>query len=395
MGFTEAEIQAVAEFVRMARMQEVRWPTPRRVAIQADFLLQYIAIPLLAFYVYYVLLTISEEVSIIFPQKWSRGKVLFLIIRYGTCVFIAVQLSREYRNYFFISLPDRAARHCCSYTTVRDNLQLPPTQPTLGEIALYSVVRFACEGSLGYYGTLDTRIHNAVVSLGLCLSALLQVGPIETVLILVLCSVPSIITNLFNIVAVLQYPAEPTPDILAEMGYPCYVPANELWMQRTVAGIGRDVRRYVTFATTAVLLLLAAATLIVRYKGRSGRVVHVLRRDGGIHYVSLAGLRFVQAVVNTPAILSAEQWGTNPAAILFQVSDAVITPILAQRLMINLRKVDYMGSQPMASKLLFAPQSSEAEDDREGEELRNFEIPEKSSPFHDYDGEGISPRSNV
>ena len=33
-----------------------------------------------------------------------------------------------------------------------------------------------------------------------------------------------------------------------------------------------------------------------------------------------------------------------------------IVPILAQRLMINMRKVDYLGSEPIASTLLFAPQ---------------------------------------
>jgi hypothetical protein len=32
-----------------------------------------------------------------------------------------------------------------------------------------------------------------------------------------------------------------------------------------------------------------------------------------------------------------------------------IVPILAQRLMINMRKVDYLGSEPIASTLLFAP----------------------------------------
>ncbi|KAJ3550136.1 hypothetical protein NMY22_g619 [Coprinellus aureogranulatus] len=40
-------------------------------------------------------------------------------------------------------------------------------------------------------------------------------------------------------------------------------------------------------------------------------------------------------------------------------------PILAQRLMINLRKTDYMGSRPIASKLLFAPPPPGSEDDED------------------------------
>ena len=32
----------------------------------------------------------------------------------------------------------------------------------------------------------------------------------------------------------------------------------------------------------------------------------------------------------------------------------VVIPVLAQRLLLNMRKVDYMGTEPMASKLLFA-----------------------------------------
>lgn len=38
-----------------------------------------------------------------------------------------------------------------------------------------------------------------------------------------------------------------------------------------------------------VLLVVAIATFIVRYKGRSGRLVQVMRRDGGVYYIALAG----------------------------------------------------------------------------------------------------------
>lgn len=73
---------------------------------------------------------------------------------------------------------------------------------------------------------------------------------------------------------------------------------------------------------TLVLFLLAAATLIVRHRGRKGRLVQVLLRDGGIYCAALTGelvpficvvtihqvstfiaIRFGTAILNTPAIV--------------------------------------------------------------------------------------------
>ena len=55
-----------------------------------------------------------------------------------------------------------------------------------------------------------------------------------------------------------------------------------------------------------------------------------------------------------------------------------IPPILAQRLMINMRNINYMGSEPLASKLLFAPPvpgSEDSFDEDFGESLRMAERP--------------------
>ena len=47
--------------------------------------------------------------------------------------------------------------------------------------------------------------------------------------------------------------------------------------------------------------------------------------------------------------------------------------------MINMRKVDYMGSQPFASKLLFAPPQSDSEDDLDDDLDGSLEMSEDSS----------------
>lgn len=46
--------------------------------------------------------------------------------------------------------------------------------------------------------------------------------------------------------------------------------------------------------------------------------------------------------------------------------------------MINLRKTDYMGSQPVASKLLFAPPPLGSEDDLEDEAAVPLEVADET-----------------
>jgi hypothetical protein len=53
-------------------------------------------------------------------------------------------------------------------------------------------------------------------------------------------------------------------------------------------------------------------------------------------------------------------------------------PILAQRLLINMRKVDYMGSEPVASKLLFAAPTPGSDDDLE-DDLNSSEMVARTS----------------
>ena len=66
----------------------------------------------------------------------------------------------------------------------------------------------------------------------------------------------------------------------------------------------------------------------------------------------------------------------------FRSSGEVTIPILAQRLLINMRKIDYMGSQPIASKLLFAPATGPDSDELE-DEMNTFELAQEGSrPCH-------------
>ncbi|KAJ3546292.1 hypothetical protein NMY22_g2114 [Coprinellus aureogranulatus] len=301
MSLSQEELKGLADAVFMWRLQEC------------------IYISFYAFYAYYILTTLNEEVSIMLPQKWNHGKVLFLVIRYGTCVFVALQLSRDFRNYFEISLGG------CKGLLIAYDVS-------------YRLASLACD-----------------VSLGLCLSALLQVGRGYMAFITLLSAVPSLVGFAFGLISDIQYPAEPVSALDEELGYPCYVPSSEQWTDLTAYGLGRNIRRYIYFATTCVLLIAAVITLVRRYKGHKGRLVRVLRRDGGAYYIALAAFRFATALTNTPAIVSTYDMDSHAASIILDSVNTIVIPILAQRLMINLRKADYMGKRPFASTLLFAP----------------------------------------
>lgn len=145
-----------------------------------------------------------------------------------------------------------------------------------------------------------------------------------------------------SVVLIIHLLAGRTTALSKELGYPCYAPYSETWRQSAGDAARRNILRYISFATTActsyyipalqdeltcscpVLLVLAIATLIVRYKGHSGGLIQVLRRDGGLYYVALAGQcrnlrldslfdecnettcianRFGRALVDTPAIV--------------------------------------------------------------------------------------------
>ncbi|KAJ3547143.1 hypothetical protein NMY22_g1761 [Coprinellus aureogranulatus] len=305
MGLSVEQVRALADAVARWRMQEVVYHEYVYLD-EAVSVIDQRPVPFYALYVYYVLLSLDEEVSVIFPHRWNRGKMLFVVIRYGTLAFLTLDLT---------------------------------------------------------------------TALALCLGALLQVRRFYLLGITTLALGPRIIGAIFELLADIQYPAEPVSGVFKELGYPCYVPSNEQWIEsETLWGLGREIREYLTFATTAALFLLAGATFTFRYKGHKGRLVHVLGRDGGLYFIALACIRFGVAITSTPAILEVSRWDSSPVAILFTVSNDILIPIAAQRLMINLRKVDYMGERPLASRLLFSPPLPGSEYDEDEGDLDCFEM---------------------
>lgn len=126
------------------------------------------------------------------------------------------------------------------------------------------------------------------VVLALCLGALLQAQRTYTIALTLVaavrfffnltpafkclthCKVPSTIDLIVTVASYIQYPgmspatysgnphpltnavpAESIQGLEREMGYPCYTPSSEGWVELTISGVRRDVRQFVSFATTA------------------------------------------------------------------------------------------------------------------------------------------------
>ncbi|KAJ3530831.1 hypothetical protein NMY22_g8412 [Coprinellus aureogranulatus] len=284
---------------------------------------EYILIPFYAFYVYYVLTTFDEEVAIIHHQRWNRGKLLFFSIRYGTVGYIALHLLRDHRTYLLIDPPgckallviQNSAPYVSHLSTKNADAEVLPSHGIREEVAV------RCG-----YRSLSRRTSS---------------GP-----------------GFLRLLHCIFVYAKPLSELDKELGYTCYGPSPRRWP----TAIGLDIRRYASFAATTVLLVLAVICVVVRYKGHSGRLVNIIRRDGGLYYLAVAGVRFTQSIMDTPTITRARPLSNEGLMVLDGMSN-IIVPILAQRLMINLRKADYIGSQPMASKLLFAASTPDSDDD--------------------------------
>ncbi|KAJ3538435.1 hypothetical protein NMY22_g5170 [Coprinellus aureogranulatus] len=372
MSLSEEEILSLAEDVTAWRLDEVGIRFQDLGSVQdahEAFLVPFcVPVSFTTLYFYYVLTTIDEEVSIIFPQRWNGGKTLFMVIRYGTFAYVALHLSGQLR-----------------ITVLLESLEIEYLSWMLSGIpkllydkprVVFHLVLLACN-----------------ISLGLCVGALLHAGRFLLLVIMIIAAASDVINGLiFEVAGFVQYPAEPITDLDRELGYPCYVLSTDVWISETITGLGFNVRIYLGFATTCLLIILALATIVLRYRGQNGRFIQVLRRDGGIYYLALAGqsiitshsgthaptpiheaIRLADAIVNTPGILPEGHLYSSPAVLLVLTMDKFCIPILAQRLMINLRKIDFEGSRPIASKILFAPRANDLSD-----ELRTEDDPGSS-----------------
>ncbi|KAF6743927.1 hypothetical protein DFP72DRAFT_1097724 [Ephemerocybe angulata] len=97
----------------------------------------------------------------------------------------------------------------------------------------------------------------------------------------------------------------------------------------------------------AVLML---SVFLVRYRKTTGTLLHVLRRDSGLQIISIIAFRVFAALVNA----SQPSLGFyNIPGVIEGSARYTVLPILACRLLLNMRKTEDPGVQKSVSSLLF------------------------------------------
>ncbi|KAF6745201.1 hypothetical protein DFP72DRAFT_926693 [Ephemerocybe angulata] len=307
--------------------------TPEEISELTDevslwFTQDYISVGLWTFYFYHYLTTLGEEVSTIWPQKWRTGKILFLLLRYIPICYIVLAVLLQ----------------------LRIHIDLTPKVCQRVYIAEATVIR-----RVGIYG--------AEVVILLCLHALLGARRRYLALLILIymgLTIPVII--LANRLDSEVSRAIPLSELDQELGYGCTWEGD---LSPNIVKI-EVIVGYISLAKATSMAILMISVFLVRYRNTTGTLLHVLRRDSGVHLFSLIALRLFAAVAGSFAELLG--FYNIPDAIVIS-GQYTISPILACRLLLNMRKSEDPGVQKSVSSLLFGPpvpgDNSEDNDDDE------------------------------
>ncbi|KAJ3517423.1 hypothetical protein NMY22_g13972 [Coprinellus aureogranulatus] len=240
------------------------------------------------------------------------GKIVFAIVRYGTLLYILVQLPFNYRTYLTVSPMFCKGR-------------------LLASSAILNLVALVAD-----------------VTVGICFCVLLGVRRLYYFAgIMILCSGLPTVYLVFQLLGYIHAPADPLTSLDMELGYPCYVPDNEA-VSEGLPGGNLDIYSYLNFARSVVLLVLGFVTLWIRLKER-GKLTKVIGRDGGIYYISAAVIRFLGGILFTSAFIPQETLQASPVYPLFQGLNQMVIPILAQQLLLNIRTLENINPQSIVS----------------------------------------------
>ncbi|KAF6743914.1 hypothetical protein DFP72DRAFT_931080 [Ephemerocybe angulata] len=292
------------------------------------FTQDYISLGFWTFYFYQYLTTLGEEVSTIWPQKWRTGKNLFLLLRYTPICYIILAILME----------------------LRIHMDLTPK---------------ICQG----VDTANTLVIRRVISYGaevvilVCLHALL--GARRRYLALLI----SIYTSLTVTMAILgswqdfkASRALPLSELDQELGYGCTWAVD---LSSDVVNLAA-IPGYINLAKAASMAILMLSVFLVRYRKKTGTLLYILRRDSGLHIFSFIAFRLFAALVGT----------FQQSLGAFNIPDAVlgggqytVFPILACRLLLNMRKSEDPDVQKTVSSLLFgAPVPGDNSEDDDGDD---------------------------
>lgn len=286
------------------------------------------------------LTTLEEEISIIWPQKWRKGKMLFLIIRYNPFVLTLLVLIDNLRNY---SVDGPGS--CEAISLVRFVVTF------INNVAPELVLLILLHGVLGTkrrYLALSTSLW-MVLSLGVLIPQIMyfQKGT--------------------------QADAVPrTSDGFNRFGrgYACswymFYPTLKGWESSL------RIEAFVSLAKSLCTSALAITIFSLRYRSNRGPLVKVVRRDGGVCVLSLAAIRIGLAVatgmnLNLQPVSASTSIGLIVHHTFTQLQDIVV-PMLACRLLLNMRETELDCGAHTITSIFFAPPRSNGEPENAAED---------------------------
>ncbi|KAF6743296.1 hypothetical protein DFP72DRAFT_1178138 [Ephemerocybe angulata] len=255
--------------------------------------------------------TKTQDIPAVWPQRWGTGKILFLLTRYLP-ILLTIQAA-------LAELPVR--------TTI------PPK---------------ACEGLWkGLDATTKAGIAFSEITLLVCLHALL--GAKRRYLACMILVYIGLTLGVY--IPQLDYIREasravPLGELDHELGYAC------TWKGQVSASAirGKGLAAYVSLATGIYTSTLALVVFYVRYRHQAGSLINIIRRDSGVYIFALTGIRLGNTVI---AAFRLRLGRNNMPSAIFSYLSRVIVPLLASRLLLNMRTTKDLGLRTYVSTILF------------------------------------------
>ncbi|KAJ2922339.1 hypothetical protein H1R20_g14749, partial [Candolleomyces eurysporus] len=257
----------------------------------------------------------KTEVNRIWSHKQNVGKFLFLTTRYAPIVAIICNFLTNFRLYWRIG-----NKGCMALDVIHSVMDL--------------IAASAAEATLL-----------------LCLYALLDAKKVWFYVFMILSfafTVTILILEATDISHQRVLSHQLLPKHWQSLGYPCYFDSSRQ------SPIIYGVVAYISFTRTALAALLAIATFLHRYRRSGSSMIKVIRREGGLYYLSTILLRLIDAIIRTPNMPTI----IDPAdavtlAIAIYSLRVLAIPILANRLLLNMRKINENNANTLISTMLF------------------------------------------
>ncbi|KAF6765573.1 hypothetical protein DFP72DRAFT_1162462 [Ephemerocybe angulata] len=277
------------------------------------FIFEYSTLAASSLYAYHYLLTLDDEVAHIWPQKWTLGKVVFLLARYMPFLRIATDTCLNVRIWASFS-----EQECVALVWL---FSLSYHFQTVASDAAFLLCVYALLGAERIHSTVLLAVYSAFT---VAISALLVI---------------SLVSSRYVSSQSLSYNAQ-------HNGQACHI----LFDARV--HIYERISDYLIISGTIVAALLGVLTIVIRYRSQSNSLINVIRRDGGMFYLSALALRLSTIIIALPNI---QVHVYN----LIYTAQEVALPMLAAGLILNVRKIDDPGTRDRISTLIFTSRREE------------------------------------